>query len=275
MYSTKFPGFRPFVPGTPRETMPRGDLRGQFYSIQLAFDRLFKSNKACSIAGRNNPPAFWFSFVPRSLPFGRPVWSFWRDREGKSFPAVTTSNQLWHGYLEAFIDSVGGAPLCFSSVALESRSFAALELLLFCFRSFEKKLFNSMLGWSEFSGSGRLTSSPGDQGWGIEFEGMCVWMCKEPICSIRKCKIYFTLNPPLTSNRMIERLWNYWSKNECIPLICLSELEWLVGLVDYSMKTESIGKPRRSTLHFRFKSSLSEMSIHITCFQQYKTCVTK
>lgn len=34
---------------------------------------------------------------------------------------------------------------------------------------------------------------------------------------------------------MIERLWNYWSKNECIPLICLSELEWLVGLEDYEL----------------------------------------
>lgn len=140
MYSTKFPGFRPFVLGTPGETMLRGDLRGQFDSIQLAFDRLFKSNKACSIAGRNLPPAFLVQFCPEIFT----VWSsglvlLEREREGKSFPAVTTSNQLWHWYVEAFIDSVGGAPLCFSSVALESRSFAALELLLFCFRSFEKK----------------------------------------------------------------------------------------------------------------------------------------
>lgn len=71
MYSTKFPGIRPFVPGTPGETMLRGDLRGQFDSIQLAFDRLFKSNKACSIAGRNLPPAFLVQFCPEIFT----VWS--------------------------------------------------------------------------------------------------------------------------------------------------------------------------------------------------------
>lgn len=238
MYSTKFPGIRPFVPGTPGETMLRGDLRGQFDSIQLAFDRLFKSNKACSIAGRNLPPAFLVQFCPEIFT----VWSsglvlLKRERERESpsllWPPPTSSGiGMWKLLLtQSGVRHFASAQWLWN---------LARSLLLSCcyFVSALLKKSSSTQCWDE-------VSFPVPEGWHRPLETKsgawssreCVCVCgrKGTICSIRKCKIYFTLNPPLTSNRMIERLWNYWSKNECIPLICLSELEWLVGLADYEL----------------------------------------
>lgn len=240
MYSTKFPGFRPFVPGTPGETMLRGDLKGQFDSIQLAFDRLFKSNKACSIAGRNLPPAFLVQFCPEIFT----VWSSSlvlseREKErGEVLPccdhlqpalALVCGSFYWLSRGCATLLQLSG-----SGISLVRCSWAVAIL----FPLFWKKKNSSTQCWDE-------VSFPVPEGWhrpretrsGAWSSRECVCVCgrKGPICSIRKCKIYFTLNPPLTSNRMIERLWNYWSKNECIPLICLSELEWLVGLADYEL----------------------------------------